>query len=123
MPRKTRQNLTDGDIIRALIGTRTHADAARRLGCHERTISRRLEDASFRAAVDAARAKMTDDVLQELRAAGLQAVRTLRRLLKADSDMIRVQAARSILDGVLKSRESELEKRLQAIEAKLEATP
>lgn len=84
-----------------------------------RTIQRRLTEPEFRAAVEAVRNKLSDEAITALRGAGLAAARCLRRLLHSNSDAIKLGAARGIIDSILKSRETEIERRLAEVERRL----
>jgi hypothetical protein len=97
----------------------TKQDAARLVGVGERTIYRRLEDPRFRRRVDDARAELVNRAVGSLADASAAAVATLRALLSADSESVRLGACRAILDLGLKLREAEeLERRIAALEAR-----
>lgn len=83
----------------------------------ERTAHRRLEDAGFRQQVTEARARLVENALGQLADASTEATATLRALLNADGEGVRLGAARSILEIGAKLRESvEYEQRLAALE-------
>jgi hypothetical protein len=109
----------DQAIVVALAAGRTVQAAARVAGVGETTIYRRLRDTEFRRRVAESRAEFASRALGNLAAAATAAVRTLRQLLKADSEAVRLSAARSILELGAKLRESvELEQRIAALEAR-----
>ena len=109
----------DQKIIVALAGGQTVQAAARAAGVGESTVFRRLRDAAFRGAVAAARAEVTARALGKLAAASTAAASTLRKLLNAESEAVKLSAARSILELGTKLREAvELEQRIVALEAK-----
>ena len=102
----------------ALAGGRTIAQAAQSARVGQTTVYRRLRDPEFRRRVNEARAAFTERALGRLSAASTAAVRTLRQLLKAKSDAVRLAAARTILELGTKLRETvELEQRILALEA------
>ena len=113
----------DQAIVVALAGGRTIAHVAKAAGVGETTVYRRLRDPEFRRRVNEARAAFTDRALGRLSAASTAAVRTLRQLLNAKSEAVRLAAARSILELGAKLRETvELEQRLLALEAHYDDT-
>ena len=114
----------DEAIIVALAGGRTVQAAARVAGVAESTIYRRLRETEFRRRVTETRAEFTARALGNLAAASTAAAGTLRRLLKAKSEAVRLSAARSILELGTKLRDSvELEQRILALEARHDDTP
>ena len=114
----------DEAIIVALAGGRTVQAAARVAGVAESTIYRRLRETEFRRRVTETRAEFTARALGNLAAASTAAAGTLRRLLKAESEAVRLSAARSILELGTKLRDSvELEQRILALEARHDDTP
>lgn len=112
-------NRRDADqaIAAALAAGATKQEAARLVGVGERTVYRRLEDRQFRRRIDDARADLVNRVAGGLADASLAAVDTLRALLEADSESVRLGACRAILDLCLRHREAdEFERRIAAIE-------
>ena len=108
-------------LIAALAGGATVRDAAATARVGERTVYRRLADAHFKQRVDAARAEILTGAMARLSAATTGAVTTLASLLSAESESVRLGAARSILDVALRWREqSELAERLFRLEAWLD---
>ncbi|CNE44958.1 Uncharacterised protein [Mycobacterium tuberculosis] len=82
-----------------------------------RTVRRWLEDDEFRNRVNALRREMLDRTVGQLADAATAAVGTLRTMLDADSEAVRVRAARAILAAVITLRESvDLEERIAALE-------
>jgi len=107
----------DAGLITALAGGRTIRDAARTSGVSEATVYRRLEDPAFRQRVAEARGKLVDNALGQLADASTQAVATLRALLAAEGESVRLGSARAILELGNKLRESvELEARIADLE-------
>ncbi|MHB9049643.1 MAG: hypothetical protein ACYC35_27305, partial [Pirellulales bacterium] len=97
----------------------SHASTARRAGVSARTIQRRVADPGFSAQVRAIRTELLERSVVRLRAANLDAVACLKKLLTCESDQVRCQAARSILELSVKLGESiEFERRLAALEGR-----
>lgn len=76
----------------------TITDAAKRQGCHERTVRRRLEDADFRRMVSEIQLDIVKEASGKLVAAMTQAVETLTSLLGAKAETVRLGACRAILE-------------------------
>jgi AcrR family transcriptional regulator len=112
-----RQN-ADFVLVAALAGGRTVCDVAAAVGVSERTIYRRLESADFRRRVGDARAEMVQRAVGQLADASAEAVTTLRALVTAaESETVRLGAARAVLELGSKLRESvELEERVRRLE-------
>jgi transposase-like protein len=107
----------DPALIVALAGGCTVEDAARQVGVGETTIYRRLAEPEFRQQVDEARREMLTRAVGKLADAGTEAATTLRLLLTAESETVRLGACRAILELGAKLRESEeLERRIAAVE-------
>ena len=107
----------DSALIAALAGGATIRDAAKLAGVGETTVYRRLDDPDFRRRVADARAEMLSQAVGQLADASTEAVATLRALLNADAETVRLGSARAILELGAKLRESELERRIAALEA------
>lgn len=104
-------------LLLALAAGRTVREAAALAGIGERTATRRMADRAFRRRVTELRADMVQRALGQLADASTVAVRTLRKLLKAEADTVKLGAARCILELGNKLRESvDLEQRLAALE-------
>jgi hypothetical protein len=110
----------DAALVLALAGGQTVRDAARTAGVGERTATRRWADPEFRQRVTCLRAEMVAQAAGQLADGMAEAATTLRRLLTAEAESVRLSAARSILEIGTRLRETvELEARLQAIEERL----
>jgi hypothetical protein len=110
----------DAALVLALAGGQTVRDAARTAGIGERTATRRWADPAFRQRVVCLRAEMVAQAAGQLADGMAEAAATLRRLLTAEAESVRLGAARSILEIGTKLRELvELEARLQALEERL----
>ena len=106
----------------ALAGGAKQTEAASRAGIGERTIRRWLKRLDFKEQVDAAKADMVSRAIAMLADASTEAATTLRGLLQADSESVRLNAAKAIIELGIKLRESEeLAGRVKAIEETIEA--
>jgi hypothetical protein len=120
MAENGKEERADARLLTALAAGATVRDAARRAGVSERTAHRRLADPAFRQRVTEARAEMVERALGQLADGASEAVGTLRKLLKAKADPVKLSAARTILEVGNKLRESvELQQRIAALEQRL----
>jgi hypothetical protein len=104
-------------LLVALARGETVRDAAREAKLGERTAWRRMSDPEFRRRLSQIRADVMDRATGRLADAASDAARTLRALLDAESETVRLGAARAILELGTKLRETgELEERLLALE-------
>jgi HEAT repeat protein len=118
-----RKNVDDLLALELAAG-RTVADAAQAVSLSERTVYRRLDDPAVRRRVSELREDMIGRAVGQLADASTQAVATLAGLLMAESESVRLQAAKCILDIGMKLRESnELEQRIQALEERSGGQP
>jgi hypothetical protein len=108
----------NGDALAlALAAGDTAIEAATKAGMSERTVYRRLADPAFRRHVQDLRGEMVGRALGRMTNGMSEAADVLRSLLAAESETVRLGAARSLLEIGSKLRESvELEARLQALE-------
>jgi hypothetical protein len=105
--------------IAALLGQPTIDKAARVVGVTGQTLKNWLKLPEFQQAFQQARQAVLRDALGRLQATSTEAADTLRKLLKAKSETVRLGAARSILELGVKLRESlEYEARIAALEAR-----
>lgn len=104
----------------ALAGGATIGQAARRARAGERTVKTWLHDQpAFGRRVTELRAEMTERALGRLVDGMTSAADTLRGLLAAESEMVRLSAARAVIEIGNKLRETvELEQRIAALEAR-----
>jgi hypothetical protein len=113
----------DDALILALAAGAKAPDAADAAGVSERTVYRRLESSDFRQRVQAVRDGLFAEACGCLAAASADAVRTLRRLLKAKSEATRLGASRAILENVVRLREAvDVQSRLAELERRTGAT-
>lgn len=103
--------------IIALLETKSVAEASKRCSVGARTIERWKTEPAFRAEYIEASRRCLDDAVGRLRAAGSEAVDTLREALSDESTQLRVRAAQIILDGAIKVEIDDLARRLEALEA------
>jgi len=109
-------------LITALAGGATVQEAARQAGVSEATAYRRLRDAGFCQQLAEARSAMIGRAVGVLARVSTAAAATLAGLLRAESESVRLGAARSILELATKMRESEeLEQRIAALEERTAA--
>jgi hypothetical protein len=107
----------------AVAAGQTLRDAAPAAGVSERTAARRWADATFRHRVNELRADMVQRSMGRMAESMTEAAGVLRQLLGAESESVRLGAARSLLELGVKLRESvELEQRLLAIERRMADT-
>ncbi|HUY31442.1 MAG TPA: hypothetical protein VMV69_01580 [Pirellulales bacterium] len=107
----------DDALILALAAGSTVRDAAERAGVGERTVYRRLDDAAFRRRVTRARNRVFEQAIGRLTDASASAADTMRSLLSAESEAVRLAAAKSIIEISAKLREiGELTRRLDELE-------
>lgn len=104
----------------ALASGATLQRAAALAGTSERTAARRWADVAFRTRVNELRGEMVNRALGRLARNMTKAAGTLRQLLDAEHENVRLGAARALLEMGTKLRESvELEQRLAALEQRL----
>lgn len=116
-----RQN-ADPVLIAALAGGATAKEAADLAGVGERTVVRRQGDPAFRQRVEAAQREMLATATTNLAGASVEAVETLRKLLRGSMPpAVKLGASRAILELGAKLREAqELEARIAALEERIE---
>src|SRR5262245_32571470 len=111
----------DDALLLALAGGLTVRDAAQAAGVGERTATRRLADLDFRRRVSQVRAAVVERALGKMADGMAEAADTLRGLLRAEAESVRLGAARSIQELGNKLREAvELERRINELERRLD---
>jgi hypothetical protein len=111
----------DAVLLAALAAGATVGQAAEQTGLSERTIHRRLADPAFKQRLAGIRADMVQRAVNRLTDASTEATDALRGLLRADSEMVRLHAAKGVLELGAKLREHvEFEERLTALERRQE---
>jgi hypothetical protein len=107
----------DDLLVAALASGATLQQAAEAAGVHRRTVSRRNVDPAFRQRVQAMRAEMIGQALGRMADGMTEAADTLRSLLQAEGESVRLGAARAMLELGVKLRDAvELEARIAALE-------
>ena len=108
----------DESLISILAAGTSVQEAAVQAGVGERTAFRRLNDPEFRQRLAHTKGQMLEAVSTRLVASASSACEELERLLKkAESESVRLGAARTILEQVLRMREFvEIDQRLLALE-------
>ena len=114
----------DSALIADLASGVTVRNAAATAGIGETTVYRRLKEPDYRRCVGEAWSEMVGQAVARLSAASTSAADTLKNLLTAESETVRLGAARSILELGLKLREHEgLAVRVALLEAQLVPEP
>ena len=109
----------DDRLIATLASGTTVEAAAQLREVSERTIYCRLKDPDFQHRLQQARADLVARALGHLSAGSAEAAVTLRNLLQAEDNCVKLGAARAILELGTRLRESvEFEERLSALERK-----
>jgi hypothetical protein len=119
-----KKNIDDA-VLLALAAGGSPAAAAQQAHCSERTVRRRLQDPAFRQRVEEARAKLVSDAVGRLSIIGTLAADVLHGLLSSSTERIRLLAARSALELMLRGTETvtlvkqveELKSRLAQVES------
>jgi hypothetical protein len=111
----------DEALALALASGRTLRDAAAAAGIGERTATRRWADPAFRRRVSDLRGELVGLALGKLADGMADAAVTLRKLLNADSEAVRLGACRAMLELTVKLRDAEeVARRLEELELRLE---
>ena len=117
MAAKTRQKRDDTALVLALACGKGHAQAARQSGFSARTVARRMREPAFLERVSKARGRLLDDTLDRLKGICLDAAKTLKRLLGAEAESVRLGAAKSVIEISCKMTETiELQQRIEQLE-------
>ena len=119
---KGRRKKADTSLIVSLACGASVEAAAQKADMSVRTVYRRLADPQFRAQVNDVRADMLRRAAAMLTAAALAAIKTFTTLQdSAESESVRLGAARSIIELGCKLREMvELTERLAELEARMD---
>src|SRR5438552_12555720 len=119
---KRDRNRGDELLLGALAAGSPVEHAAETAGVSVRTAYRRLADPAFARHLAQARDELISSALGELVECASEAVATLRALLSASDERVRLGAAKSTLDQLLRLRETlMLSQRLAALERSLQA--
>jgi hypothetical protein len=107
----------DEALALALATGATVRDAASTAGIGERTAHRRLDDPAFHKRVSELRAALIDAAAGKVATAMTAAAHTLEGLLAAESETVRLAAAKALIELGVKLRDStDHEQRLKALE-------
>jgi len=113
---------TDELLLAAFAAGCAVEEAAKRAGTSSRTAYRRLANPSFARRLAHARDEILSAALGELVDSVSEAITTLRSLLNASDERIRLAASKATLEQVLRLRETlTLGQRLAALERAVEA--
>jgi hypothetical protein len=116
-----RRGRAEEALLNALAAGRSVREAAQAAGLSERTAYRRLANPGFQQRLAAIRDELITALLGELVGCASKAVATLRALLGAPDERVRLQAAKVLLEQALRLREAvALEQRLAAVERRAE---
>jgi len=92
----------DDALFQALLNGATVKCAAHSSGMSERTVFRRMADPAFKQRLENARELVLDSILARLIDAAGDSVDTLWHLLDDEEPSVRLSAARSLLDALVK---------------------
>ncbi len=113
----------DEQAILALLTRPTIPEAAKACGVGEATLWRWMQEPEFRDRYRQARRQVLEGAIASLQQAAGEAATTLRTLLKAESETVRLGACRAILEQATKGADLlDLEARIAALEVGREAT-
>lgn len=101
-----RQMRDDNPLLLLLASGMSIRRAADKSGFSSATISRKLADNEFQARLNKLRSTILDRAVSRLIAISIQAVNTLHKLLTSDKDSIKLQAAKTVLENLLKANEA-----------------
>jgi len=108
---------SDDVLALAIASGKRIGKAAKLAGMSERTAHRRLANADFRVRVQEIRAEILSQTVGKLADLGSHATKTLRALLDANNDSVRLGAAKASIELAAKLHERlEIELRLVALE-------
>jgi len=113
----------DSLLIPALASGKGVREAAECAGIGERTATRRLSDPAFREEIQRVQTEILERAISSVSGAADDAVKTLRELLKANGENVRLGAARALLDLTFRVREesivTDLKQRIDSLESLL----
>lgn len=114
--------LSDNQLkaIPLILSARSITEGVERAGISRSTFYDWMQDQTFKAEFERQRRIIVDEGLHNLKLSISEAVDTLLKLLKAESEGVRLRAATSILEHISKFMETEeLEQRISEIERRL----
>jgi hypothetical protein len=107
--------------VSVLLATGSTAKAAEAAGVGERQLRRWRATPEFLDALRTAGRRSADEATSHLLAAQLEAVTTLRQMLRTGTPAVRVRAARALLELGLKVADGEIDDRLDRLEQSWQA--
>jgi hypothetical protein len=117
----TKKNVDDA-VLMVLAAGGGLAAAAQQAHCSERTVRRRMEDPEFRRLVEERRTQMISDAVGRLACIGVLAADTLHGLLQSGVERVRLGAAKSTLELMLRGVEVyELARQVQELKTRFDA--
>ena len=118
MAESTKITTRQHKAILALLSTKSVSEAAQQAAVPERTLWRWLGDPQFRAHLAGAEADLLDAATRSLLQMQGNALETVQTIMQgSESDAVRLRAAQTVLDHLLKLRElRNVEQRLTALE-------
>jgi hypothetical protein len=125
MPGHSKLPQRQAHFLAALLSQPSVSMAAKQARISETTATRWLQDASFKAAYDAAKQQLLDEVIRFLQQSMLAAAASLRQVMLSDQTRPaqKIMAARSILElGFQATSIEALTKRIEALEGQKGAT-
>ena len=106
----------DEALITALAAGVTRSEAAKAVLVSPKTVQRRMDDPGFRDRVEERRGEMVSAAVGRASAALIDAVETLQDLARsAESEAVRVSAARSLLQFVAQRREPAIREAIRGV--------
>lgn len=113
----------DETIILALSRGASQQEAATEAGCHRVTVVRRMKSSKFRRRVAKAREQLIDEGIGSLSSKIKAALEALADLLKSESEITKLGAAKALASMLLPLRaQQDFEARLAAIEDQLKGS-
>ena len=127
-PNESQQNagktpLTDRQLkaIPVIVGSPTYTQGCKKAGLNRTTFYEWLKNPEFKAELDRKREELAAEAFGMLSQGLTKAVETLVGLLDNADDRLKRLAAKDIIDFIIRHKENEeLEKRIAAIESRLE---
>jgi len=113
----------DETLILALSRGASQQEAATEAGCHRATVVRRMKSLKFRRRVAKAREQLIDEGIGSLSSKIKAALEALADLLKSESEITKLGAAKALASMLLPLRaQQDFEARLAAIEDQLKGS-
>jgi transposase-like protein len=94
----------------------TRAEIAEKLGIGERTLYSWLQDEKFQRELKAARSKLLESAIENLKTSLENAVTKLNELVNSDDERVSLRACALVISFNLKAKDQELDDRLSELE-------